>query len=210
MSLPSKLYHKETNDYGKYRLRAGVDEAGRGPLAGPLVVAAVILADEINFVNDSKKLTAKLRSQLFDQIMQQARTVRIKVISSEVIDKMNILQATLFGMNEAISALPVKPEICLIDGNHLPRHCPYPAISIVQGDGKYASIAAASIVAKVTRDRIMEIIHSRYPLYDFKSNKGYPTKTHLDAILHYGICPYHRRSFRPVSQISIDFADILR
>lgn len=210
MSSPNNLYQNELEDYGKYRLRAGVDEAGRGPLAGPLVVAAVILTDEIDLVNDSKKLTTKLRNRLYEEIMRQARAVRIKVISAQVIDKLNILQATLFGMNEVLSALPILPDICLIDGNRLPRECPYPATGVIQGDGRYASIAAASIVAKVVRDRIMEIVHHRYPLYNFASNKGYATQAHRDAIIRHGICPYHRRSYKPVSQIYLDFSDISR
>ena len=182
-----------------HTLVAGVDEAGRGPLAGPVAVAAVILPQEAHLprINDSKKLSAAVREELFTQIVAIAISYHIALIDAETIDRMNILQATRMGMYEAIAALTPAPDEVLIDAVELPK-LSMPSQSIIKGDAKSASIAAASILAKVTRDHLMESYDIQYPNYGFAKHKGYGTQEHIDAIRKYGICPIHRKSFDPI------------
>ena len=182
-----------------YRLIAGIDEAGRGPLAGPVVAAAVILHPDqpIEGVNDSKKLTDQRREQLFEQIMLKAMAVGIGQADAETIDRINILQATRQAMLEAVSTLAATPDYLLIDGittiaSSLPQR------TIKQGDSRSASIAAASIIAKVTRDRLMQSYDQHYPLYGFARHKGYGSALHLSALQKYGPCPIHRMTFARV------------
>ena len=181
-------------------LIAGVDEAGRGPLAGPVVVAAVILdpARPIDGLNDSKKLSKATRDRLAPVIRAQALGFRIELVSRAEIDQHNILQATLRGMARALSALLPAPELALIDGNKLPSGLPCAARAIVQGDALEPAISAASILAKVERDRLMVAMDERFPGYGFARHKGYPTTDHLAALTRLGPCDEHRRSFAPV------------
>ena len=183
-------------------LVAGVDEAGRGPLAGPVAVAAVILPQEAHLprINDSKKLSAAVREELFTQIVAIAISYHVALIDAETIDRMNILQATKMGMYEAIAALTPAPDEVLIDAVELPK-LSMPSRSIIKGDAKSASIAAASILAKVTRDHLMEQYDTEYPHYGFAKHKGYGTQEHIDAIRKYGVCPIHRKSFEPIRSI---------
>jgi len=192
------------NDFG---LIAGIDEAGRGPLAGPVVVAAVCLDKDLQItgVNDSKKLTEKRREELFKEISKFAVAYKIVSVPHNVIDEKNILQATLWGMRESARQLKPQPSIFLIDGNKIPDNMPAESRSIIKGDSHHACIAAASILAKVTRDNIMREMHLTYPEYNFHKNKGYPTKEHLEALRIYGPCPYHRLTYGPVAQTSLDF-----
>jgi ribonuclease HII len=180
---------------------AGVDEAGRGPLAGPVVAAAVIFqaGTYIDGVDDSKKLTPRVRAGLFDQIMSRALAVGVGTVDNMVIDEINILNATFLAMDRAVGSLGVRPGHLIIDGNLFrpgPATSGIPFSTIIGGDGECFSIAAASIVAKVTRDRLMEDFDSVYPGYGFAGHKGYGTADHREAILRLGICPIHRRSFR--------------
>lgn len=182
-------------------MEAGVDEAGRGPLAGPVVVAAVILPKNHALVlKDSKVLTPKKREALFVSIQAVALSYAIVRIEPEEIDRLNILQATLFGMKQAIEALSIKPDKALIDGNQVPK-VSIPTQAVVGGDALIPAISAASILAKVTRDRIMDAYAAEYPQYDFSSHKGYPTKAHMAALIQYGASPIHRRSFSPVARV---------
>ncbi|MBT4575424.1 MAG: ribonuclease HII [Candidatus Cloacimonetes bacterium] len=201
------LYKKEKAFCREYGTIAGVDEAGRGPLAGPVVTAAVILDlnKQIPGLNDSKKLTEKKREELYKIITEEAICWEVKVVSPKIIDEINILQATLFGMEEAVISLEVKPDYCLIDGNKTPKKLIGFSKAIVKGDAKIASIAAASILAKVTRDRIMLKLHEQFPNYNFKQNKGYPTKEHVAALDKYGVLDCHRRSYKPVQQLTLKF-----
>jgi len=179
---------------------AGVDEAGRGPLAGPVVAAACILPPDTLFanLNDSKQLTAELREALFHEITSCPGIVYgVGIIDVKTIDKVNILQATFLAMRKAVEALSPQPDYILIDGNQIP-HFDIPTESLIQGDGLSISIAAASILAKVTRDRIMEELDRKYPKYGFKQHKGYATEQHLEAIQEHGPSSIHRRSFDPV------------
>lgn len=178
---------------------AGVDEAGRGPLAGPVAVAAVILPQEcyLAHLNDSKKLSHAVREELFAQIIEQAISYHVALMDADMIDRMNILQATRTGMYEAIAALTPAPDEVLIDAVELPK-LSMPSQSIIKGDAKSASIAAASILAKVTRDHLMESYDIQYPNYGFAKHKGYGTQEHIDAIRKYGICSIHRKSFDPI------------
>ena len=180
----------------KIKFVAGVDEAGRGPLAGPVVSAAVIFDREtfIEGVNDSKKLTEKQRENLFPQIIEKALSFSVAAVSHGSIDKINILQASLLAMSIAVKRLKVSPDLILIDGNKTFNY-EVPAISIVKGDSKSFSIAASSIIAKVTRDRIMKRLNGYYPQYLWWKNKGYPTKEHVNAIKVYGASPLHRKTF---------------
>lgn len=175
----------------------GVDEAGRGPLAGPVCAAAVILPDGlvIDGLNDSKKLTEKKRDALFDVIKQQALAYSIAFATVEEIEENNILQATFMAMTRAVEGLRIKADFALIDGNKIPPQLTIPAQYVIGGDGISASIAAASVLAKVTRDRYMLEMDCRYPGYDFKKHKGYGTKDHREAILRLGPSPIHRLSF---------------
>ena len=174
----------------------GVDEAGRGPLAGPVCAAAVILPEgyEIPGLNDSKQLTDKKRRELFPVIKEQAIAYGIAMVDEKTIDEVNILNATFMAMKDAISQLSVKPELALIDGNRI-TDFGVEAIPVVRGDAQDASIAAASILAKVTRDSYMEQQDLQYPQYGFAVHKGYGTRRHYDAIREYGMCPIHRRTF---------------
>jgi ribonuclease HII len=181
-----------------YRLVAGVDEAGRGPLAGPVVAAAVVLDRPLDLpeVNDSKLLSPSLRKRLFHEIRRRVFEYGVGIVGPEEIDRLNILQATLRAMQLAVEDLSTYPGAILVDGNQLPegvRGC----VGIVGGDRSSFSIAAASILAKVTRDTIMERYDRQFPLYGFVNHKGYATARHLDAIEKYGLCPIHRRSFHP-------------
>jgi len=183
-------------------LVAGVDEAGRGPLAGPLTVAAVILdpARSIPDLNDSKQLSEKRREALYPQITEYALAWHIEFVQAAEIDQLNILQATLTGMRRALLALSPEPTHALIDGNRLPQDLPCPTSAIIGGDALEPAIMAASILAKVARDRHMLALHRQYPQYGFDRHKGYPTKAHQQALIEHGPCPEHRRSFAPVRQ----------
>ena len=198
--LKSFLYHNLTE--------AGCDEAGRGCLAGPVVAAAVILPKNFKHpvLNDSKKLSAKQRALLKDEIMNSAIAWKVAFVDSIEIDEMNILRASIKAMHIAIEGLGKVPQFLLIDGN---RFYPFKDIkykTIIKGDGIFFSIAAASVLAKTFRDEFMEKIHSEYPEYDWKKNKGYPTSFHRAAIMKYGITPYHRKSFALFdSQLKIEF-----
>ena len=178
-----------------FKFVCGVDEAGRGPLAGPVCAAAVILNEEIEGLNDSKKLSEKKREALFDVIKEKALSYSIAFASVEEIEEYNILNATYLAMNRAIEGLNVKAEFALIDGNRVPTGITVPCETVVKGDAKSCSVAAASILAKVTRDRLMLEEDKKYPQYNFKKHKGYGTKEHTDAILKYGLSPIHRPSF---------------
>lgn len=175
----------------------GIDEAGRGPLAGPVVVAAVIMPKDsmIEGVNDSKKVSEKKREALYEQITKEAISYAVGIIDQKEIDQINILNATKKGLTEAIKGLEVKPERILVDALTNIDTCNIPYTSIIKGDAKSYSIAAASIIAKVTRDRIMREWDELYPQYGFEKHKGYGTKMHIDAIKEYGLCPLHRLSF---------------
>jgi ribonuclease HII len=182
-------------------LTAGVDEAGRGPLAGPVVAAAVIL-DELNPIhglNDSKKLTAKRREALFDEIRARALCFAIAEASVQEIDEFNILQATLLAMRRAVEALRLPPKLVLVDGNRLPT-LSIRAEAIVQGDALVPAISAASILAKVHRDRLCEAMHQRYPVYGFDQHKGYGTAQHMAALQAHGPADCHRMTFAPVAR----------
>lgn len=179
-----------------YKFIAGVDEAGRGPLAGPVVAAAVIFPESYqnNQINDSKKLSARKREKLYNVINNDALAVGIGIADADVIDRINILQASLLAMREAVLELSLPPDFLLIDGLHkIPLQTPQDAL--VKGDALSISIAAASIVAKVSRDRIMEMYHRQFPQYNFLHNKGYGTKEHCAAIRDFGMCKIHRQSF---------------
>ena len=184
------------NKYSDLAYVAGIDEAGRGPLAGPVVAAAVILPKDIflPFLNDSKKVTEKRRDILFDEIKQNAIAYGIGIASNTLIDEINILQATYEAMREAINALEKTPDVLLVDAVHIPD-INIKQVGIVKGDAKSVNIAAASILAKVTRDRIMVEYDKIYPEYGFASNKGYGTATHIAALKEVGPCAIHRKSF---------------
>lgn len=180
-----------------YRLVCGVDEAGRGPLAGPVCAAAVILPPdlEIEGLNDSKKLTDKRRRALYDIITEQALAYGIAFASEQEIDEINILQATFLAMRRAVEQLKQQPELALVDGNRAPDFGAVPVKTIIKGDSLSANIAAASVLAKVTRDRFMEEQDVLYPQYGFAVHKGYGTQAHYAALREYGACPIHRRTF---------------
>lgn len=182
-------------------LVCGIDEAGRGPLAGPVVAAAVILdpARPIAGLNDSKKLSERKRAALADLIRQNALAWCVAEASVEEIDRLNILQATLLAMQRAVAGLSVRPESALVDGNRCPR-LDTPVEAVVKGDGKIASIAAASILAKTVRDAGMLALHAQYPQYGFDRHMGYPTAAHCAALQAHGASPVHRKSFGPVAQ----------
>lgn len=181
-------------------LICGIDEVGRGPLLGPVVTAAVILPKGYYHpdIKDSKTLSEKKREKLYDIIMSDAISIGIGIVDEKEIDKINIYEATKVAMKMAIDNLDVKPEYVLIDAMKL--DIDIPSMSIIKGDAKSESIAAASIIAKVTRDRMIEAIDIEYPMYDLKNNKGYGTKKHIEAIKKYGPCKYHRYSYSPVSE----------
>ena len=183
-------------------LIAGVDEAGRGPLARPVVAAAVMLDDlqPIQGLNESKQLGPRTRERLFDEIRGKALCFSIALASVEEIDQLNILQATLLAMRRAIEGLRLRPHRVLVDGNRLPE-LGMPAHAIVKGDAKVRAIAAASILAKVHRDRLCMALHEAHPQYGFDAHKGYPTAVHLAALREHGACAHHRRSFAPVREV---------
>lgn len=180
---------------------AGVDEAGRGPLAGPVIVAAVILdpARRITGLDDSKKLSEARREALFPQILDQSLAWAIVNVDADEIDRINILQATLLGMQRAVERLSPAPALALVDGNQAPRLA-CEVKTLVQGDRLEPAISAASILAKVTRDRLMKDLHLQYPCYGFDRHKGYPTAEHLRLLKEHGPCPVHRKSFKPVRE----------
>lgn len=182
--------------YGEYQYICGIDEVGRGPLAGPVCAGAVILPKDVDilYINDSKQLSAAKREELYDIIKKKAIAVKTAYSSPEVIDDINILQATYRAMREAINELDVKPDILLNDAVNIPE-VNIKQVPIIKGDAKSISIAAASIIAKVERDRLMVMYDELYPEYGFAKNKGYGSKEHIEALRKYGPCPIHRRSF---------------
>lgn len=175
----------------------GIDEAGRGPLAGPVVVASVIMPEDsmIEGVNDSKKVSEKKREKLYEQIIQEAISYSVGIVDQQEIDRVNILNATKAGLTQSVKGLDVKPDIILVDALTNIDTCGIPYVPIIKGDAKSYSIAAASIIAKVTRDRIMRQWDEIYPVYGFEKHKGYGTAAHISAIKENGICPLHRLSF---------------
>lgn len=196
--IDNRKYEKELFEKGIEYI-AGVDEVGRGPLVGPVVTACVVLPQDFKLdgLTDSKKLTAKKRDEYFDIIMENALGVGIGIKDENVIDEINIYEATKLAMYEAIDRCQCKIEHVLIDAMKL-ENLKVPSTSIIKGDLKSISISAASVIAKVTRDRMMDELDKKYPMYDFKNNKGYPTKKHVDAIREYGIIKQHRKTFKPV------------
>lgn len=190
-----------------YKVIAGVDEAGRGPLAGPVVAAAVAIDDsfeitpDLEKVADSKKISAKTREALFSHIKEHALSVKISVVSNLVIDKINILQASFLAMKNAIAKLDLNPDFVLIDGKMKVPDLKIPQEAIIDGDAKVFAIAAASIIAKVSRDYLMTEFDKEYPDYNFAKHKGYGTKMHMEALEEHGPCPIHRFSFAPVAKI---------
>lgn len=184
--------------FSEFELEAGTDEAGRGCLSGPVVAAAVILPNDFQhpLLNDSKKLSEKQRQLLRPIIEEKALAFGIGIVDEKKIDEINILQASILAMHKSISALSVEPEFIIVDGNKFKPFQEIPHETIIKGDGKYLSIAAASVLAKTYRDDIMEKLHEEFPDYNWKKNKGYPTKEHRAAILKKGSCKYHRKTFR--------------
>ena len=197
--------------YYEGKIEAGCDEAGRGCLAGSVYAAAVILPENYqnDLLNDSKQLTEKRRYQLREIIQHDAVAWAVGIVTPEEIDKINILNASILAMHRALDQLKVRPEAIIVDGNRFKPYQKLPHTTIVKGDGKYLSIAAASILAKTYRDDYMNELAKEYPQYDWLSNKGYPTKKHRDAIRQYGITPYHRKSYNLLGdgQLSLDFGD---
>jgi ribonuclease HII len=202
----SPLWTHDLDMQKKFPVFAGVDEAGRGPLAGNVVAACVILNLKfpIPEINDSKKLTEKTREKLFAAIKENALYCGVGECSPAEIDKYNILRASLKAMQRAVENAGCSPDLILVDGNKMIPDFAYPQKTIVKGDGISASIAAASIIAKVTRDRQMQQLHEHYPEYGFLTNKGYGSKEHVEAIIRHGMTPVHRRSFKPASLLQTD------
>ncbi len=197
--MDTYMYEKELREKG-INLIAGVDEVGRGPLVGPVVTACVILPEKFDLegLTDSKKLSEKKREILYKKIEEQALGIGIGIVDNEEIDKINILNATKKAMKMAINNCNVRPEHVLIDAVKL--DIDIPTTSIIKGDLKSITISAASVIAKVTRDHMLYELDKKYPMYDFKHNKGYPTKKHIEAIMEYGIIKEHRRSYSPVKE----------
>ncbi|MDD6320808.1 MAG: ribonuclease HII [Oscillospiraceae bacterium] len=197
MSNNPALYEYDALQRQQHGNICGVDEAGRGPLCGPVCVAAVILNpdDPVEGVNDSKKLSEKRREELYDQIVSRALAYSIVFVSPKEIDEKNILWATMDGMTRAVQGLSLTPDYVLVDGNRCPPGLEQPAEAVVKGDANSASIAAASILAKVSRDRYMLELDKQYPQYQLAKHKGYPTKLHYELIEKYGIQDFYRRSF---------------
>ena len=197
--------------YYEGKVEAGCDEAGRGCLAGSVYAAAVIFPENYQNeeLNDSKQLTDKRRKQLREIIERDAVAWAVGIVTPEEIDKINILNASILAMHRALDQLKVRPEAVIVDGNRFKSYQKLPHTTIVKGDGKYLSIAAASILAKTYRDDYMDALAEEYPQYDWLSNKGYPTKKHREAIRQYGMTPYHRKSFNLLGdgQLSFDFQD---
>lgn len=194
-------YEKELWKNG-INLIAGMDEVGRGPLIGPVVTACVILPKDfvLDGLTDSKKLSEKKREEFYDYIMEHAISVGIGMMDEKVIDEVNIYEATKLAMYQAVEKSKVKPEHVLIDAMKLGK-LEMPSTSIIKGDAKSISIAAASVIAKVTRDRMMIELDKKYPMYGFKSHKGYPTKKHIEAIKEYGLIDGYRKTFKPISEM---------
>ena len=197
--------------YYEGRIEAGCDEAGRGCLAGSVYAAAVVLPPDYQneLLNDSKQLTEKRRYELREIIERDAVAWAVGIVTPEEIDKINILNASILAMHRALDQLKVRPEAIIVDGNRFKPYQKLPYTTIVKGDGKYLSIAAASILAKTYRDDYMNELAKEYPQYDWLSNKGYPTKKHREAIKQYGITPYHRKSYNLLGdgQLSLEFSD---
>ena len=196
------LLHYEKDLYKKgYRLIAGTDEVGRGPLVGPVVAAAVILPPNYELIglNDSKKLSEKKREQFYDIIMRDAISVGIGIVSETIIDEINILEASRLAMNNAIDDLKVAPDYILSDAMKLERDVP--VLPIIHGDALSLTIAAASVIAKVTRDRLMVEFGQKYPEYEFEKHKGYPTKRHIELVHKYGVLKEYRKTFKPISEM---------
>ena len=186
-------------------IEAGCDEAGRGCIAGPVVAAAVILPHGMDFpeFDDSKKLTEKQREKLRIKVMENAEAYGVGIVSAEEIDEINILNASFLAMHRAIDQLKIRPELLLIDGNRFNKYHDIKHQCIVGGDAKYQAIAAASILAKTTRDHIMQDLDSKYPVYNWKQNKGYPTIEHKNAVAVHGMSPYHRKTFNMSIQLKL-------
>lgn len=204
MSGPDQLAEREARAAGYARV-CGIDEAGRGPLAGPVVAAAVILPEDFELpgLNDSKKLSAKRREALFEALMGDERVLKsVAEASVEEIDRLNILRATHLAMRRAAEGLKPQPDFCLIDGLAVPNF-PLPSHNIVKGDARCLCIAAASILAKVSRDHLMQQLDRKFPMYGFARHAGYGTAAHLKALREYGVSPHHRRSFAPVAQMAL-------
>lgn len=194
--------------FSKTILVAGTDEAGRGCLAGPVTAAAVILPFDFynELLNDSKQLSERKRMVLMPLIKDQAIAYGICHISHQEIDQINILNASILGMHRSLDALSIDPEMIIVDGTKFKPYKELPHQCVVKGDGKYLSIAAASVLAKTARDQYMEELDTQYPMYNWRQNKGYPTKEHREAIKKYGLSPYHRTSFKQLpTQISLEF-----
>ena len=188
-------------------IEAGCDEAGRGCLAGPVVAAAVILKEDADYpeLNDSKQLTEKKRMQLRELVMKEALSYGIGIVTAQEIDEINILNASFLAMHRALDQLTVRPKLLLIDGNRFKPYKKVKHVCIVGGDAKYQSIAAASILAKTTRDMMMVEYGEQYPVYNWKKNKGYPTPEHKQAIADHGTTPLHRMTFNMAIQLKLDF-----
>ena len=191
------LYEMDAEIRAQHGIFCGVDEAGRGPLCGPVSVAACILNpdDPIEGLNDSKKLSEKKREALYEQIVSRALAWKVILVGPEIIDRDNILQATMGGMRQAVEELDITPNYVVVDGNRCPTGLSMPCEAMVKGDARSASISAASILAKVTRDRYMCELDKQFPQYKMAQHKGYPTKLHYELIAQYGIQPFYRRSF---------------
>ena len=199
--LVMNLYEYENELYDKgINLIGGIDEVGRGPLIGPVVAACVILPKnyKLEGLTDSKKLSEKKRDKFYNILMKDAVSIGIGIVDEKEIDELNIYQATKKAMAQAVDNMKIKPEHILVDA--MPLELDIPTTSIIKGDAKSITIAAASVIAKVTRDRMMYELDEKYPMYDLKHNKGYPTKNHLDALKKYGITKYHRLSYGPVKE----------
>ena len=203
--MPSLEHEHELREQG-YDTIAGVDEVGRGPLAGPVCAAAAILPHDFHHsvLNDSKKLSERQRERVYEELISDSRVIWCcKFIEVEEIDRINILQASQLAMRRAVKGLKVKADAALIDGLPVPKF-PVPQKALVKGDSLSFSIAAASVIAKVTRDRLMHVLAKKYPHYGFEKHKGYGTAMHLEALRRHGPTPIHRRSFAPVAQLTLD------
>lgn len=203
MEIDLLKYEKELYKKG-YNLIAGTDEAGRGPLVGPVVAAAVILPKgyTLEGLNDSKKLTEKRRNDFYEIIKRDAISVGVSIISEKIIDEINILEASRLAMNNALDNLEVKPDYILTDAMKLDRDVE--VLPIIKGDAKSLTIAAASVIAKVTRDRLLVELGEKYPQYEFEKHKGYPTKRHIELVKQYGVLDEYRKTFKPICEIIRD------
>lgn len=203
MEIDLLKYEKELYKKG-YNLIAGTDEAGRGPLVGPVVAAAVILPKDYKLegLNDSKKLTEKKRNEFYEIIKRDAISVGVSIISEKIIDEINILEASRLAMNNALDNLEVKPDYILSDAMKLDRDVE--VLPIIKGDAKSLTIAAASVIAKVTRDRLLVELGGKYPEYEFEKHKGYPTKRHIELVKQYGVLDEYRKTFKPICEIIRD------